>query len=168
MPARGPSQDGSAGKRAAQADPNESSAPAVQGYTCGVTKGARGMGAAAPLLAASVTTGRIRRGIALSVLLAALLAGPAGAACSSCCLSEPPRELALGSESCCGDNCAPILERAPADSIPAGLLRGCAAPTAVSAAAAPVLLPEFRSVSPSPAAFDLPPPPLLRLSPLRL
>src|SRR5262249_43660419 len=102
------------------------------------------------------------------VLAAALLSGPAEAACSSCCPSESERELALGSENCCGDNCAPILERAPADSIPAGGYRSLAAPVAVTVAAASIPLPEFGAAPPAAAAFALPPPPQPRPSPLRL
>src|SRR5580765_6111356 len=126
------------------------------------------MGTGAAALRASVAEGRMRKGIALAVLAAALLAGPAEAACSSCCPSEAQRELALGSESCCGDNCAPILERAPADSVPAGGHRSWPGPIAAAVAVAPIPLPEPSAASTAAAAFDLPPPLLLRPSQLRL
>jgi hypothetical protein len=125
------------------------------------------MGTGAAALRASVAEGRMRKGISLAVLAAALLAGPAEAACSSCCPSEAQRELALGTENCCGDECAPILERAPADSVPAGGHRSWPGPIA-AVAVAPIPLPEPSAVSTAAAAFDLPPPLLLRPSQLRL
>ena len=110
----------------------------------------------------------MRKGIALAVLGAALLAGPAEAACSSCCPSQGQRELALGSESCCGDECAPILERAPADAVPAGFHHSCTTPDAVAVAASPIPIPRLSAFSVATAAFDLPPPEQPRPSPLRL
>src|ERR1700758_2435426 len=112
------------------------------------------MGAAASALPASVTARRIRRGIGLSVLAAVLLAGPAEAACSSCCPSEPQRELALGAMDCCGNQCAPSLERAPADSVPAGAYRSCPAPVSIAVAGAEVSRPSRISGAPAAAAFD--------------
>src|SRR5262245_15679201 len=126
------------------------------------------MGAAAPVLRPTVIANRTRRGVALSLLAAAMLAGPVQAACSSCCPPEPQRELAVGPMDCCGDQCAPSLERAPADSVPAGSYRSCPASTSIAFAAATIPLPGRVSDAPAAASFALPPPPLPAPSPPRL
>lgn len=124
------------------------------------------MGALVRVFPEPVAGTRMRNAIVFSVLAASLLAFPAEAACSSCCPSEPQRELAFGSASCCGDQCEPTLERAPADPVPAASYRSDLGPTA--ATVSPVPPPERVAAALAAAAFDLPPPPLLRPSPLRL
>ncbi len=52
------------------------------------------------------------RAAVVALIGVALLAGPAGAGCKSCCPSEGAQASVVVPPDCCGD-CAPVVERSP-------------------------------------------------------
>src|SRR5262245_15986631 len=74
----------------------------------------------------------------------AILAGPAGAACKTCCPEAPAETTLAAPPACCGD-CSPTLEKSPDPAARAG--KSTAAEDNLSAASLPLLtapVPELR------------------------